>query len=694
VLESFQSFIENKYWLIVCAGVILSFVSSCDSEKARTDLRPTLEYELDYALELIQNPETDPVTYLDSVFAANPKANVFDIMRKYSLMHHYYHHYRRNFDMSIIYSDSLIQFLEPRYINLGLDFEYFDAVMGKGNMYMLMSQMGTAFTYFMQIRPLIERNNDPCTFYLLHDRFGLLSYRAGDFQEAIRYYKLANKDVNECQRFDDTKKNILNQGNFNNIASSFTQMAMPDSSLYYYRIVNNLLLEYEEAVKDEPVVAFRVEEARGVLIGNVGTINLMLGDTLNAENYWLRSIDINTRPTFPIGHAQIMSIRLGNLYLEQNRLDEVGAVLDWLETTFDEIKVNPTFLNWKELRYKYYEKLQQYDEAFIAMTDYLDEKKAYEKQRLAIDLERELFITEREHVIDILESEANLKNFYLYAASLFVAMGSVIIGLILFQKKRLKQYIDAIEATQKEILETNKELEQVNNDISKIMKTVAHDLRNPLTGIIGISSVLSENKALSASDREMLSLINSAGFHADSMIDEIIEMDISHSSAIKNKENINLDQFLHQIVSMMQYKANEKQQLLHLITEKEVSIFANKDKIMRLISNLISNAIKFSPKNSDINIVLSLNHETAIIKVVDNGIGIPTMYLAEIFNMFTSAKRVGTEGEKPFGLGLYISKSIAIAHGGKITVESTQGEGSTFTVMLPFRNDKQWFPST
>lgn len=688
-MDSFQSFSDLKInvWLFICGGIILSFINSCNSEKISAELRPTLEYELDYALELIQTPETDPVSYLDSLFAANPDVNAIDIMRKYKLMQHYHHHYRRDFDMAITYSDSLIRFLEPKYSTLGLDFEYFDAVMEKGNLYLLKSEMGAAFTYFMQIRPLIESNNDPCTFYLLHDRLGLLSYRADDFREAIRYYKLANRDVYECAQFDETKKNIFYQGNFNNIASSFTQMEMPDSSLYYYRIVNNLLLEYEEAVKDEPVVAFRVEEARGVLIGNVGTINLMLGDTMYAENYWLRSIDINSKPTFPIGHAQIMGIRLGNLYLEQNRLDEVAAILDWLEYTFEEIRVNPTVLNWKELRYQYYEALQQYDEAFVAMKDYIEEKSVYDKLRLAIDLERELFITEREHVINILESEANLKNLYLYAAAIFVAMGSIIIALILFQQKRLKQYVDAIEVSRMEILETNKELEQVNNDITKIMKMVAHDLRNPLTGIIGISSALSDNEALSASHREMLALINSAGLHADNMINEIIEMDINHSFDIKKKERINLNQFLDQIVSMMQYKANEKQQLLHLITQKDVNIIANKDKIMRLVSNLISNAIKFSPKKSNIKIVLSPNGNTAKIEVIDNGIGIPATSLNGIFDMFTSAKRAGTDGEKPFGLGLYISKSIATAHGGRITVESTQGKGSTFTVILPINND-------
>jgi signal transduction histidine kinase len=324
-----------------------------------------------------------------------------------------------------------------------------------------------------------------------------------------------------------------------------------------------------------------------------------------------------------------------------------------------------------------------YEVAFHAFKDYLDEKLSYDESRLAIDLERELFILEREHVINILESEANLKNLYLYAAAIFIVMGSFIIGLVLFQQKRLKLYIDALEVSRKETLETNAELEQVNNDMTKIMKMVAHDLRNPLTGIIGISGSLAENEKLSKSHREMLGLINSAGMHADSLINEIIDMEISQSFSSNSKETFNLNVFLHQVVSMMQYKANQKQQRLHLITNQEVNIFANKDKIMRLISNLISNAIKFSSMESDIKVVLSQKGNDIKIDVIDEGIGIPKNSLSQIFDMFTSAKRVGTDGEKPFGLGLYISKSIASAHGGTIIVESTPDKGSTFSVILP-----------
>lgn len=664
-------------------ALIFFMFHACSGASTQKPPEGLLNDELDYTLKLVQTPGADPVSYIDSVFSANPNAGVHDYIKKYSLISHYYSQHLWDWKLSLVYSDSLINYLKPIYKKYGLDYEYFDAILNTGSIFMAQSQSAAAFEYYMSVKSQIDNSNDPCMFSRFNGRMGSLSYVAYSFEESIEYYKHANKYASECDRFDEIEKNITYQGNYNNIATNFGRLEQPDSALYYYNKVEKLLNIYEEAIKDKPVVQFRPEEARGVLIGNMGTTYLYLGDSLTAEKYWLTSVEMNSRPGYALGHAQLIGIRLGNLYLEQNRLPEVLDIIEWVGTTLETLSENPAKQNWKELRYKYYEKIGSTEEAFLAFKDFFEEKIAYDEYRSSINLARELYLVEREHIIKTLKTDAQIKDFYLSASVLFILMAGFIIGLILVQHKKLKSYIDALEISSQKIKETNYELEKVNNDMTKIMKMVAHDLRNPLTGIIGMSGIMSENKTLSKSHKDMLNLINSAGKHADTLIHEIIELDLTQSFNETSKETIELTQFLRQCVALMQFKANEKNQVLELFTDKPVYIAINRDKVLRLISNLIGNAIKFSQTGSIIKINLTKTDKSVKILIEDHGIGIPNSIKSQIFDMFTPAKRQGTNGEKPFGLGLYISKSIAAAHGGSISVDSTPGSGSVFTIDLP-----------
>lgn len=108
----------------------------------------------------------------------------------------------------------------------------------------------------------------------------------------------------------------------------------------------------------------------------------------------------------------------------------------------------------------------------------------------------------------------------------------------------------------------------------------------------------------------------------------------------------------------------------------------NNDKFSRVISNLISNAVKFSHSNSTILITTQYTTESVLIKVADNGIGIPKQMQEVIFDKFTKAGRKGTAGEKSFGLGMSIVKQIVELHGGKIWLESEENKGTTIYIEL------------
>ena len=106
-----------------------------------------------------------------------------------------------------------------------------------------------------------------------------------------------------------------------------------------------------------------------------------------------------------------------------------------------------------------------------------------------------------------------------------------------------------------------------------------------------------------------------------------------------------------------------------------------------MFSNLVVNAIKFSPLQGEINISVVKSKNSALVTVADEGIGIPREQQAFVFDRFTAVRRKGTNGERSFGLGLSICKEIVEEHGGIIQFESSEGKGTSFHISLPLANN-------
>ncbi|WP_461450146.1 sensor histidine kinase [Mucilaginibacter sp.] len=229
------------------------------------------------------------------------------------------------------------------------------------------------------------------------------------------------------------------------------------------------------------------------------------------------------------------------------------------------------------------------------------------------------------------------------------------------------------------------ELKAVNREYMRIMQIMAHDLRGPLSGITGFAAILLDEMQFSSEHKNMIRLIESTGIHSLEMIDELLKNGFMDENQVLEKEELDINALLNDSVELMQFRANNKTQQLNMKSENNpILIKANYEKIWRVINNLIINAIKFSYSNSEINIGLSSDYNGVQIFVADNGIGIPANSKDRIFDMFTSAKRYGTNGEQPFGLGLSISKKIIDMHNGKIWFENNVDGGTVFHVALPY----------
>ena len=240
---------------------------------------------------------------------------------------------------------------------------------------------------------------------------------------------------------------------------------------------------------------------------------------------------------------------------------------------------------------------------------------------------------------------------------LMFKLGSILTSLYLAEEKSNK--------LQKALTESAR----TNLNYIRIMRVMAHDLRNPVSGITGIAGLLLDDEGFSDDNRQMLKLIENTGIHSLEMINELLKTGLADEDEPLVKEPFDIKEIVMDSVELLQFTANDKNQLLAYDHDGvSLTVNVNYEKIWRVINNLIVNAIKFSHVGGLIKIEVSGNNDKQflLLSVTDHGIGIDLTKQQDIFEMFTPMKQPGTTGEQSFGLGLSISKKIIEKHNGKI----------------------------
>lgn len=230
---------------------------------------------------------------------------------------------------------------------------------------------------------------------------------------------------------------------------------------------------------------------------------------------------------------------------------------------------------------------------------------------------------------------------------------------------------------------TNTALSIAKKQKEKILNTVAHDLRTPISNIAGISQLILTDPQFSKEQKDLVSLIVHATNASLTLINDLLENSEAHMHSALLAP-VDLNELIRQYAPLLSISASEKHcSIEYNLTEMALPVYVDSGRIERVINNLVSNAIKFSPPDSVISLNSDKDKDFAIVTVKDHGVGIPPENHQKIFEMYTHAKRKGTAGEQSFGMGLSICKQIVEQHGGHIYLQSEVGEGSNFIVTLP-----------
>jgi len=231
------------------------------------------------------------------------------------------------------------------------------------------------------------------------------------------------------------------------------------------------------------------------------------------------------------------------------------------------------------------------------------------------------------------------------------------------------------------------ERKRIDKMKNEFVSTVSHELRTPLTSIRGSLGLVTGGAMgeLPGPVSEMLNIASNNTERLLLLINDILDVQKIESGQMAFKFHaMELMPFLQQVVTD-NAAYGEQYGVRYLINSKmdDVSVFADKDRLMQVMANLLSNAAKFSPQNDTVEINVAIHHERVRISVTDNGPGIPADFHDKIYNKFTQSDSSDTRQKGGTGLGLSISKIIVEKHGGRIDFVSREGIGTTFFVELP-----------
>lgn len=266
--------------------------------------------------------------------------------------------------------------------------------------------------------------------------------------------------------------------------------------------------------------------------------------------------------------------------------------------------------------------------------------------------------------------------------SVFILTGSMISGVA-----------EAMRRAQARAIKAQKQAEAANRAKSVFLATMSHELRTPLNAILGFSALMRSDPGLTEGQRDNLDIINRSGGHLLSLINDVLDMaKIEASRVILEVEPFDLGALVRDITDMLGKRAEEKGLQLQLDPSSRFPRFikSDKEKLRRVVVNLVSNAIKYTNHGS---VILRLGVQAGdemrrlIIEVEDSGIGISQADQARIFEPFVQVGKSGTQ--KGTGLGLAIAREYVELMGGSIGVESTPDIGSLFRVSVPVQSAEE-----
>jgi signal transduction histidine kinase len=267
-------------------------------------------------------------------------------------------------------------------------------------------------------------------------------------------------------------------------------------------------------------------------------------------------------------------------------------------------------------------------------------------------------------------------------------------SVINFSKRFTRRNISDRIETDSDLVEINELYEKFNTlltemensfrTIEDFSSNVSHELRTPITSMKqSIEVELTKERSTEEYIETLIKVLEDVNWINSIINDMLLLTNLSADKEILYYEHVNIKDIIIDICEMMEFLAMENDVNLEYSSLNKISVYCDKNKIKRLLVNLISNAVKYNKKNGNIYVYTYITKNKIAINIKDTGIGIKKENVNKITEKFFREDKARTSKKSGVGLGLAISKHIVELHQGSLIINSVEGEGSLFTILLP-----------
>lgn len=390
---------------------------------------------------------------------------------------------------------------------------------------------------------------------------------------------------------------------------------------------------------------------------------------------------------------------LSQLHLRQNQLEQS---LEWASTGFSlavKLKLpheqRPPLSTMYEISLKkgdfesalgyYGRQIELKDSIFSQESKVRSQQLAVQHESRVKDFENKLLTKEKEiQTLKLTRQTQIIKTIIIVAGTLLILLVAAYFGARKYKLQNRK-----LNLSNAKVSDQAKRLLQLDEDKSRFFINIAHDLRSPLTLIISAFDLIKRNdfEILDKASKEVLQTGKANTKRLLYLANEIMELSKLEKGILKlNRKPVSLEPYLRMLTLMFKSAADAKSISLDFTAtlERNAMVFIDTDQFEKILYNLVSNAIKFTPTKGQVKVVLSLaTMETVQISISDTGPGMPQESLAYIFDRYFQGNNDNNHPQPGVGIGLAIAKELSELHEGSLEVSSLKDQGSTFIVSLP-----------
>ncbi|MDD4148624.1 MAG: tetratricopeptide repeat-containing sensor histidine kinase [Bacteroidales bacterium] len=549
---------------------------------------------------------------------------------------------------------------------------YIKICLFSGSVFRSSGQYDNALKYDFLGLKHAEKNENILLEAKLLNNIGIDFYRSANFNKALEYYLLAE------QKYLELRDALGTADCYNNIAITYDDLQKVDSALFYYEKAQNIFEEHND------------KDAMSDILNNKAGIYYKNGNFEKCFELIMKSLEIQEE----LGNENKLAytlINIGTLYYS------IGEYEKAIEYEKRGLSIAEKNYSYPHLRFGYksladaYAGIGDYQKAFSTQIKYAAANDTIFNQDMAQAISEMQTKYETEKIaqqVKLLQTENKLadiqinKGRILILGFFIVIVMGFVIAIILIRQNKFKSRLN------KDLESKNMELNLLNATKNKFFAIVSHDIKNPLSGFKAITSSLDESfSEMSEGDiKKYIKLLRNSSEQLSELLKGLLNWAALLSS---NKEldlkEVHLSEIVNKIVKLVKDDCDSKDIELNVNICELPKAYVDENMLLTIVRNIVSNAIKFTPKGGKIAINLYHENNRNIVLIQDNGIGIKQQDINKLFRIDADTKTIGNSKEKGAGLGLILVKEMADRCNIKINVKSEFGKGTEFALSVPVK---------